>query len=37
VDTRGNFVLRFNSEGMYRGSVSSSDFRIEIYKSEPPA
>jgi len=37
VDTRGNVVLPFNSEGMYRGSVSSSDFRIEIYKSEPPA
>jgi beta-aspartyl-peptidase (threonine type) len=33
VDTQGNAVLPFNSEGMYRGFVSEQgDFRVEIYK-----
>jgi beta-aspartyl-peptidase (threonine type) len=37
VDALGNVVLPFNSEGMYRGYVSGGEFRVEIYKSEPPA
>ncbi len=33
VDTKGNIVMPFNSEGMYRGFVSSdADFQINIYK-----
>lgn len=34
VDTEGNIALPFNSEGMYRGFVTSNDaINIEIYKS----
>lgn len=33
VDAHGNIALPFNSEGMYRGCVTSeSEFEIEIYK-----
>lgn len=33
VDARGNVVLPFNSEGMYRGSVrEDGEFQIEIYR-----
>ena len=33
VDSEGNVVLPFNSDGMYRGSVSANgDFHIEIYR-----
>lgn len=33
VDAKGNIAMPFNSEGMYRGSVSESgDFQIEIYR-----
>lgn len=33
IDANGNIALPFNSEGMYRGSVTSDgDFKIEIYK-----
>jgi L-asparaginase / beta-aspartyl-peptidase len=42
VDTLGNVVLPFNSEGMYRGYVSGNrQFLTDIYKldtkAEPPA
>lgn len=38
VDANGDVVLPFNSEGMYRGSVSGDgDLNVEIYRSEPPA
>jgi beta-aspartyl-peptidase (threonine type) len=33
IDTKGNIELPFNSEGMYRGSISSEgDKFIGIYK-----
>ena len=33
VDTQGNLVLPFNSEGMYRGSVGpTGEFKVDIYK-----
>lgn len=33
IDTHGNFAMTFNSEGMYRGSVSSTtELNIEIYR-----
>lgn len=33
VDAQGNITMPFNSEGMYRGSVSADgDFEIEIYR-----
>ena len=33
VDSHGNVVLPFNSDGMYRGSLASSgELRVEIYK-----
>ena len=32
VDTKGNIAMPFNTEGMYRGSVSSEqDALVEIY------
>lgn len=34
VDTRGNVVLPFNSEGMYRGSITTDGIaNIDIYRS----
>ena len=36
VDTHGNFVLPFNCEGMYRGSVAADGtMQVDIYKSMP--
>ena len=32
VDAAGNVALPFNSEGMYRGSVTESGLYIGIYK-----
>ena len=32
VDTQGNVVLPFNSEGMYRGSIADGISTIDIYK-----
>ena len=33
VDSLGNIVLPFNSDGMYRGFISGqSEFRVDIYK-----
>ena len=32
VDTQGNIVLDFNTEGMYRGWKTPQDYGIEIYK-----
>lgn len=38
VDSHGNITLPFNSEGMYRGYVSTDRrIKIDIYKAEPPA
>jgi beta-aspartyl-peptidase (threonine type) len=32
VDTEGNVVLPFNSEGMYRGWITSQETSVEIYR-----
>ena len=38
VDATGNVTLPFNSEGMYRGFISSdARTKIDIYGAEPPA
>lgn len=38
VDALGNVTLPFNSDGMYRGFVTTDGIaHVEIYKSEPPA
>ena len=32
VDPQGNFVLPFNSEGMYRGYMSEGQRSVDIYR-----
>ncbi len=38
VDALGNVTLPFNSDGMYRGTITADGaIKIDIYKAEPPA